>query len=244
MDNPSPAASSNMTVKTLFDVAPTLIPVIGEDSAFPVRRIYCIGRNYAAHAREMGGDPSREPPFFFQKPRDSIQVVRPGAVVDHPMPPLTKNYHHEVELVVALGSGGRDIAPADALGHVFGYAVGLDMTRRDLQNAMREAKRPWDVGKGFDNAAPVGPIQPVAQVGHPARGAISAAVNGTVRQNADLADMIWSVAEQIANLSQAFELKAGDLIFSGTPDNVGAVGRGDVLTAHVDGLPDLTIRIV
>lgn len=190
------------------------------------------------------GDPSREPPFFFQKPRDSIQVVRPGAVVDHPMPPLTKNYHHEVELVVALGSGGRDIAPADALGHVFGYAVGLDMTRRDLQNAMREAKRPWDVGKGFDNAAPVGPIQPVAQVGHPARGAISAAVNGTVRQNADLADMIWSVAEQIANLSQAFELKAGDLIFSGTPDNVGAVGRGDVLTAHVDGLPDLTIRIV
>jgi 2-keto-4-pentenoate hydratase/2-oxohepta-3-ene-1,7-dioic acid hydratase in catechol pathway len=232
-----------MTLKPLFDVPPTLIPVAGEDAAFPVRRIYCIGRNYAAHAREMGGDPTREPPFFFQKPRDAVQVVPPGVVADHPYPPLTRNYHHEVELVVALGSGGRDIHREDALVHVYGYAVGLDMTRRDLQNAMREAKRPWDIGKGFDNAAPVGPIHPVARVGHPARGAISAQVNGKVRQSADLSDMIWSVADQIAHLSQAFELKAGDLIFSGTPENVGPVGRGDILTARIDGLPDLTIRI-
>jgi 2-keto-4-pentenoate hydratase/2-oxohepta-3-ene-1,7-dioic acid hydratase in catechol pathway len=233
-----------MTPKALFEIAPTLIPVAGEDAAFPVRRIYCIGRNYAAHAREMGGDPTREPPFFFHKPRDAVQVVPPGAVVDHPYPPLTANYHHEVELVVALGSGGRDIHLEDALVHVYGYAVGLDMTRRDLQNAMREAKRPWDIGKGFDHAAPVGPIHKVAQVGHLARGVISASVNGVERQHADLSDMIWSVAEQIANLSQAFELRAGDLIFSGTPENVGAVGRGDILTAHIDGLPDLTIRIV
>lgn len=233
-----------MTLKLLFEVTPTLIPVVGLDAAFPVRRIYCIGRNYAAHAREMGGDPTREPPFFFQKPRDAVQVVPDGVVVDHPLPPLTSNYHHEVELVVALDKGGRDIAPADALSHVFGYAVGLDMTRRDLQNQMREAKRPWDIGKGFDNAAPVGPIHPVSLVGHPARGTISATVNGATRQNADLADMIWSVAEQIANLSQAFELKAGDLIFSGTPENVGAVTRGDILSAHIDGLSDLTIRIV
>ena len=233
-----------MPLKTLFDVPPTLIPVAGEDAVFPVRRIYCIGRNYAAHAREMGGDPSREPPFFFQKPRDAIQVVPPGEVVDHPYPPLTSNYHHEVELVVALGSGGRDIHLEDALLHVYGYAVGLDMTRRDLQNAMREAKRPWDIGKGFDNAAPVGPIHPVALVGHPARGTISAQVNGKVRQSADVSDMIWSVADQIAHLSQAFELKAGDLIFSGTPENVGAVARGDLLAAHIDGLPDLTLKIV
>jgi 2-keto-4-pentenoate hydratase/2-oxohepta-3-ene-1,7-dioic acid hydratase in catechol pathway len=233
-----------MTLKTLFDVTPTLIPVIGEDGTFPVRRIYCIGRNYAAHAREMGGDPTREPPFFFQKPRDAVQVVGAGEVADHPLPPLTGNYHHEVELVVALHSGGRDISPEDALGHIYGYAVGLDMTRRDLQNAMREAKRPWDIGKGFDNAAPIGPIHPVALVGHPVRGAISATVNGLTRQNADLADMIWSVAEQIANLSQAFELKAGDLIFSGTPEGVGAVTRGDMLVAHIDGFADLTLRIV
>jgi 2-keto-4-pentenoate hydratase/2-oxohepta-3-ene-1,7-dioic acid hydratase in catechol pathway len=231
-------------LKVLFDVPPTLIPVVGEDAVFPVRRIYCIGRNYAAHAREMGGDPSREPPFFFQKPRDAVQVVPPGEVVDHPLPQLTRNYHHEVELVVALGSGGRDIAPEAALGHVYGYAVGLDMTRRDLQNAMREAKRPWDIGKGFDHAAPIGPIHKVALVGYPERGTISAKVNGEVRQSADLSDMIWSVADQIANLSQAFELKAGDLIFSGTPENVGAVTRGDVLVAHIDGLPDLAIRIV
>ena len=237
------AQAPQATQQTLFPLAQATIPVQGEARAFPVRRIYCIGRNYAAHAREMGSDPSREPPFFFQKPPDAVQVVA-GRVADHPYPSLTKNYHHELELVAMLKSGGRDIPAAKALDHVYGYATGLDMTRRDLQRGMGDQKKPWEIGKSFDHSAPITPILPVALVGHPARGRIRLSVNGTVRQDADLSQMIWSVAEQIANLSEAFELAAGDVIYSGTPENVGPVVRGDVLAGTIEGLPDLSIRIV
>lgn len=227
-----------------FTIAPTLIPIAGSDQMFPVRRIYCIGRNYAAHAREMGSDPTREPPFFFQKPTDAIQLVPAGGMVDHAYPSLTKNYHYEVELVVALRGGGKDIAQDKALELVFGYAVGLDMTRRDLQRAMGDQKKPWEIGKSFDRSAPVGPIHPVAQVGHIGTGRISLAVNGTVKQDATLAHMIWNVAEQISKLSEANELFAGDIIYSGTPENVGPVVASDILLCKIEGLPDLSIRIV
>jgi fumarylpyruvate hydrolase len=230
--------------KTLFAVPPTLIPVVASEQSFPVRRIYCIGRNYAAHAREMGSDPTREPPFFFQKPTDAVQNVPLGTVADHVYPTLTKNYHYELELVAALKSGGRNIPKDRALEHVYGYAVGLDMTRRDLQRGMGEQKKPWEIGKSFDNSAPLGPIHPVERVGHFDKGRIQLQVNGQVKQDADLSFMIWSVAEQIANLSEAFELKAGDIIFSGTPENVGPVVKGDVLLGKIDGLPDLSVRIV
>ena len=230
--------------KPLFAVPATTIPIVGESEVFPVRRIYCIGRNYAAHALERGSDPSREPPFFFQKPTDAIQNVAIGEVADHPYPSLTKNYHHEVELVAALKSGGTNIAPEMALDHVYGYALGLDMTRRDLQNGMAAEKKPWEIGKSFDHGAVIGPIHPVARVGHLSTGAISLAVNGTVRQSSSLDKMIWSVAEQIAKLSEAFELKAGDIIYSGTPENVGPVVRGDVLLCKLEGLGDMSIRIV
>jgi fumarylpyruvate hydrolase len=230
--------------KPIFAVPAVTIPIIGQAEVFPVRRIYCIGRNYAAHAIERGSDPTREPPFFFQKPTDAIQNVAVGAVADHPYPLLTKNYHHEVELVAALKSGGTNIAPEQALDHVYGYALGLDMTRRDLQNGMAAEKKPWEIGKSFDHAAVLGPIHPVAKVGHLTKGAISLAVNGTIRQNSDLDRMTWSVAEQIAKLSEAFELKAGDIIYSGTPENVGPVVKGDVLLCKLEGLPDMSIRIV
>ena len=229
--------------KPIFPVPVTTIPIVGETDVFAVRRIYCIGRNYAAHAIERGSDPTREPPFFFQKPTDAVQNVPPGATVDHPYPPLTKNYHYEVELVAALKSGGRNIAIDQALGHVFGYTVGLDMTRRDLQRAAGEEKKPWEIGKSFDHAAVLGPIHPAAKTGHFTKGAISLAVNGTVRQNSDLDKMIWSVAEQISKLSEAFELKAGDIIYSGTPENVGPVVKGDVLLCKLEGLPDMSIRV-
>ena len=228
----------------IFDVPITTIPIVGETGVFQVRRIYCIGRNYAAHAIERGSDPNREPPFFFQKPTDAIQNVPIGAVADHPYPSLTKNYHHEVELVAALKSGGTNIPPEQALDHVYGYALGLDMTRRDLQNGMAAEKKPWEIGKSFDHAAVLGPIHPVSKVGHFTKGAISLAVNGVVRQNSDLDKMIWSVAEQISKLSEAFELKAGDIIYSGTPENVGPVVKGDVLLCKLEGLPDMSIRIV
>ncbi|WP_431269111.1 fumarylacetoacetate hydrolase family protein [Dankookia sp. P2] len=192
----------------------------------------------------MGSDPTREPPFFFQKPTDAIQFVAPGSVADHPYPTLTKNYHYEVELVAALKSGGRDIPAEKALEHVYGYAVGLDMTRRDLQRGMGDQKKPWEIGKSFDHSAPIGPIHPVEKVGHFTKGAISLAVNGTVKQDATLEHMIWSVAEQIAQLSAAFELMPGDIIYSGTPENVGPVVRGDVLLCKIAGLPDLSVRIV
>ena len=230
--------------RTPFTVPGTTVPIAGSDLVFPVRRIYCIGRNYAAHAREMGSDPTREPPFFFQKPTDAIQYVAPGSVGDHPYPPLTKNYHYEVELVAALHRGGRDIPVARALEHVFAYAVGLDMTRRDLQRGMGDQKKPWEIGKSFDRSAPIGPLHLAERIGHFTRGAIRLSVNGQVRQSADLGQMIWSVAEQISKLSEAFELMPGDIIYSGTPENVGPVVRGDRIDCHIDGLPGLAVRIV
>jgi 2-keto-4-pentenoate hydratase/2-oxohepta-3-ene-1,7-dioic acid hydratase in catechol pathway len=237
-------AAAQAGPKPIFPVPMTTIPIVGESAVFQVRRIYCIGRNYAAHAIERGSDPNREPPFFFQKPTDAIQNVTIGDVADHPYPSLTKNYHHEVELVAALKSGGTNLPAEQALEHVYGYALGLDMTRRDLQNGMAAEKKPWEIGKSFDHAAVIGPIHPVAKVGHLTKGAISLAVNGTVRQNSDLEKMIWSVAEQIAKLSEAFELKAGDIIYSGTPENVGPVVKGDVLLCKLEGLPDMSIKIV
>ncbi|HEY8332452.1 MAG TPA: fumarylacetoacetate hydrolase family protein, partial [Tardiphaga sp.] len=237
-------ARAQAAPKTLFAVPAVTIPIVGEAEVFPVRRIYCIGRNYAAHAIERGSDPTREPPFFFQKPTDAIQNVGIGEVAEHPYPSLTKNYHHEVELVAVLKSGGTNIPADKALEHVYGYAVGLDMTRRDLQNAQAAEKKPWEIGKSFDHAAVIGPIHPASKTGHFTKGAISLAVNGTVRQNSDLDKMIWSVAEQIAKLSEAFELKAGDIIYSGTPENVGPVVKGDVLLCKLQGLPDMSIRIV
>jgi 2-keto-4-pentenoate hydratase/2-oxohepta-3-ene-1,7-dioic acid hydratase in catechol pathway len=237
-------AAAAQTVKTPFEVAGVYIPVLGSDEFFPVRRIYCIGRNYAAHAREMGSDPTREPPFFFQKPTDAVQFVPQGTVADHPYPTLTKNYHYEAELVAALHKGGRNSAVADALNHVYGYTLGLDMTRRDLQRALGDEKKPWEIGKSFDHSAPLGAIHKVGQIGHFSQGAIWLKVNGQMKQNANLNQMIWSVAEQISKLSEAFELYPGDIIFSGTPENVGPVVRGDVIEMHIDGLPDLSVKIV
>ena len=230
--------------KPIFTVKPVVIPIVGTEDVFPVRRIYCIGRNYAAHAREMGADPTREPPFFFQKPTDAIQSVKIGEVADHPYPSLTSNFHYEAELVAALKSGGKNIPVEKALDHVFGYAVGLDMTRRDLQRASGNEKKPWEIGKSFDMSAPVGPIHPVEKVGHFDKGKIQLRVNGEVKQDSDLTHMIWSVAEQISKLSEAFELFPGDVIYSGTPENVGPVVKGDVITVSIDRLPDLSIKIV
>jgi fumarylpyruvate hydrolase len=230
--------------KPVFEVATVTVPIVGSSDVFPIRRIYCIGRNYAAHAREMGSDPTREPPFFFQKPTDAIQFIPIGLTMDHPYPSLTKNYHYEVELVAALNKGGRDIPIEKALDLVYGYALGLDMTRRDLQRGMGDQKKPWEIGKSFDMSAPIGPIHPVANVGHFTAGAISLKVNGEIKQNANLNQMIWSVAEQISKLSEAFELKAGDIIYSGTPENVGPVVKGDVIECSIDKLPKLSVRIV
>jgi fumarylpyruvate hydrolase len=216
------------------------VEVAGSGLRFPVHRIYCVGRNYAAHALEMGMDPDREPPFFFAKPADA--VVANGTPV--PYPPRTANLHHEIELVVAIGSGGRDIPLERALAHVFGYAVGNDLTRRDLQFAAREQGRPWDVAKGFDASAPVSAIRPAAEVGHPERAAIWLEVNGETRQRASLSEMIWSVPEIVAELSTYFELRPGDLIFTGTPEGVGPVGPGDSLVGGIDGLETLRTTIV
>lgn len=243
-----PAAAATVAggkeLKTPFEVLIATLPIVGSDQVFPVRRIYCIGRNYEAHAREMGSDPNREPPFFFQKPSDAVQLITPDQVVDHPYPTLTKNYHHEIELVAALGKGGRSIPIDQALEHVYGYAIGLDMTRRDLQRGMGDQKKPWEIGKSFDHSAPIGPILPVAASGHFTKGAIWLKVNGKTRQISDLSQMIWSVAEQISKLSEAFELMPGDIIYSGTPENVGPVVQGDILEGHIDGLPNLHVRIV
>jgi fumarylpyruvate hydrolase len=229
---------------TPFAVARTMLPIVGSSEQFPVRRIYCIGRNYAAHAREMGSDPTRELPFFFQKPTDAVQYVAVGTTADHAYPTLTKNYHYEIELVAAIGKGGRNIPVERALEHVFGYTIGLDMTRRDLQRGMGDMKKPWEIGKSFDHSAPMGPIHRAATIGHFDKGAIWLKVNGEQKQSADLRMMIWSVAEQISKLSEAFELMPGDLIYSGTPENVGPVVRGDVIEGHIDGLPNLSVRIV
>jgi fumarylpyruvate hydrolase len=215
------------------------VEVKGQTARFPVHRIYCVGRNYAAHAREMGHDPDREPPFFFAKPADAI--VANGATV--PYPPRTQNFHHEVELVVAIGRGGSNIAAARALDHVYGYAVGNDLTRRDLQTEARNKGKPWETSKGFDRAAPIGAITPVTQGGHFHKGRIWLEVNGEMRQQADVADMIWGVAEIVAELSTLFELVAGDLIYTGTPAGVGAVKPGDKVVCGVDGLDPLAITI-
>jgi len=217
---------------------PTL-PIKGSDKLFPVHRIYCVGRNYAEHAIEMGHDPSREAPFFFQKNPDTI--VRNDGVF--PYPDASKDVHHEIELVVALKSGGKNIAVEAALDHIFGYAVGLDMTRRDLQGEAKKAGRPWEVGKAFEAAAPCSEIAPVSEIGHPAKGAVTLTVNGTLKQQGDLAQMIWKVPEMIAYLSGLFELKAGDLIYSGTPAGVGPVQRGDRLLGAVEGVGELRIMV-
>ncbi|MBS0589911.1 MAG: fumarylacetoacetate hydrolase family protein [Proteobacteria bacterium] len=232
-------------MKFAVEAAPiVVVPVAGEDLAFPVRRIYCVGRNYAAHAREMGADPAREPPFFFAKPSDAVVYVAPGTTGRFPYPSATTNCHYEMELVVAIGKGGRDIAVARALDHVFGYALGLDMTRRDLQAKLRDAGRPWDVAKGFDHAAPIGPIHRADAVGHLAKGAIWLTLNGAPKQQSDLADMIWSVAETVAHLSGYFELAPGDLIYTGTPEGVGAVVRGDTLRGGIEGLGEFEVAVV
>jgi len=218
----------------------TSAEVAGTDERFPVHRIYCVGRNYAKHAREMGMDPDREPPFFFSKPADAL--VANGTPV--PYPSRTSNLHHELELVVAIGTGGRDIALDRALAHVYGYAVGLDLTRRDLQFAARDQGRPWDVAKGFDHSAPMSAIRPAADMGHLEQGAIWLEVNGETRQRANLSEMIWSVPEIVAELSTYYELRPGDLIFTGTPEGVGPVRRGDSLVGGIDGLETLRITIV
>ena len=226
-----------------YAFAPVGIPsveVVGTDARFPVHRIYCIGRNYADHVREMGADPKRDPPVFFSKPADAV-VANGGAV---PYPPQTANLHHEIELVIAIERGGRDIPLASALEHVFGYAVGNDLTRRDLQHAAKNGGGPWDTAKGFDHSAPVSAIRRVADVGHPTSGAIWLEVNGERRQNADLSEMIWSVPEIVAALSTYYELRPGDLIFTGTPAGVGAVQRGDSLVGGIDGLETLRTTIV
>ncbi len=215
-----------------------VLPVEG-GGLFPVRRVYCIGRNYAAHAVEMGHDPDREPPFFFAKNPDNLD---PSG--DFPYPSRSADVHHEVELAVALGKGGSDIAVADAPGCVWGYAVALDMTRRDLQDAAKRLARPWEIAKAFERSAPIGPLVPAQRFGHPDRGAVSLAVNGTVRQEGDLAQMIWKVPEMIAFLSEYFTLAPGDVILSGTPAGVGPVMRGDALLARIEGLPDLAVRVV
>jgi fumarylpyruvate hydrolase len=221
--------------------AVTAVPVVGGGS-FPVRRVYCVGRNYVEHAIEMGAT-GREPPFFFLKPADTVVPVPEGEVGTMHYPSLTQNLHHEVELVVAIGEGGRDISVEEAPRHICGYAVGLDMTRRDLQNDMKKQGRPWCIGKGFDEAAPIGMLKPAAdcRLGEGTR--IALAVNGQPRQASTLGKLIWSVPEVIAELSRAWALAPGDLIYTGTPEGVGAVVRGDLLEAEVEGLPRLAVRI-
>ncbi|WP_375463863.1 fumarylacetoacetate hydrolase family protein [uncultured Methylobacterium sp.] len=219
------------------------LPVAGSEDLFPVRRVYCVGRNYAAHAREMGADPDREPPFFFMKPADALQPCG-GGPIDHPYPPRTESYHFEIELVAALGAGGRDIPVESALEHVYGYAVGLDMTRRDLQDEAKRMARPWDLGKAADASGPIGPIHPVERVGHLTSGRIALSVDGAERQLGDLADMIWSIPEQIAYLSAYFALEPGDLIFTGTPSGVGPVRRGERMVGVIAGLGAIALDVV
>ena len=226
----------------VFPLASPLIPIVGSAHGFPVRRIYCVARNYAEHAREMGAS-GREAPFFFMKPADAVVPVAAGATGCMRYPPQTADLQHEIELVAAIGVGGCNIDAAAAHQHIFGYAVGLDMTRRDLQAELKKQCRPWELAKGFDQSAPLGAIHPAAAVGHPQRGRIRLAVNGTERQRGDLGDMIWSVAEIVAILSEYFELCAGDLVFTGTPAGVGPVARGDRLVGDIVGLGELAILV-
>jgi fumarylpyruvate hydrolase len=216
-----------------------LAPVEGSAAAFPVRRVYCIGRNYAAHAVEMGHDPDKEPPFFFQKNPDNLDFSG-----EFPYPAHSEDVHHEIEMVVALGKGGSNIPVEQALEHVWGYGVGLDMTRRDLQGTAKKMGRPWEIGKAFERSAPMGALRPASEIGHPSAGRVVLKVNGEVRQEGDLNQMIWKVPEMIAYLSEYFELAAGDVIMTGTPSGVEAVLRGDVMEAHVEGVGDLTVRVV
>ncbi|RKP58821.1 fumarylacetoacetate hydrolase family protein [Pararobbsia silviterrae] len=227
-----------------FPPAPVIsVPVAGVDAQFPVRRIYCVGRNYEAHAREMGHDPNREPPFFFAKPADAIVVVPEGEIGEFRYPAQSEDVHHEIELVVALNGGGVNIDAERALDHVFGYAVGLDMTRRDLQAEAKKLGRPWDTGKGFDGSAPIGPIHRVEEIGHPTQGAVWLDIDGKQAQRGDLHELIWSVAETIAYLSRFFELKAGDLIFSGTPSGVGPVKHDQLLEGGVEGVGQIKLYV-
>lgn len=218
--------------------ATVAIPVAGQDALFPVRRVYCIGRNYAAHAVEMGHDPNREPPFFFQKNPDNLTVSGHFAY-----PPSSDDVHFEAEMAVALKSGGRDIAVRDALDHVFGYGLALDMTRRDLQAQAKKMGRPWEIAKAFEGSAPIGPIHPADQIGHPDRGTVRLWVNDQLRQDGDLDQMIWKVPEMIACLSQYFDLAAGDVILSGTPAGVGAIRRGDRMKIAIEGLDEMEITV-
>ena len=217
--------------------SPPVLPVTESNKSYPVGRIYCVGRNYAEHAREMGHDPDREPPFFFMKPADAI--VASGTTI--PYPQVTQDLHHEIEMVVAIGKGGADIPAEKALDHVFGYGVGLDMTRRDIQGEAKKMGRPWEMGKAFDNSAPCTALKTVAMVGHPDKGTVWLKVNGKVTQKGDLSEMIWNVPETIAYLSKLVALRAGDIIMSGTLAGVGPVQPGDKLEGHVDGVGDLTI---
>ena len=231
-----------------FVIAPFSIvglPVVGTDALFPVRRVYCVGRNYAAHVREMGFDPAREPPFFFCKPNDDASVVpvRQGSIGELPYPPLTSDFHYEAELVVAIGKGGRDIAPEAAAQHIYGYAAGLDMTRRDLQIMARDKGRPWEVGKSFDFSAPIGPLSRRENAGAISNAGIVLEVDGQVRQKSTIGHLIWSVDEIIAKLSALFALEPGDLVFTGTPEGVGAVVAGQKLQLRIDGLAPLAVRI-
>ncbi|CAN5221802.1 fumarylacetoacetate hydrolase family protein [soil metagenome] len=221
------------------------VPIVGSADTFPVRRVYCVGRNYAAHAREMGFDPDREPPFFFSKANDasSMVVVPAGKTVSIPYPPQTKNLHYEAELVVAIGKSGKNIPIAEASSYIWGFAAGLDMTRRDLQIAAREKGRPWEVGKAFDYAAPIGPITPIAQAKGVAKAGITLEVDGVVKQQATMAHLIWSIDEVIANLSELFTLEPGDLIYSGTPEGVGAVVSGNTMVVKIDGLESITVKV-
>jgi fumarylpyruvate hydrolase len=222
----------------IFDLAqPASLAILNSSKRFPIHRIYCVGRNYADHAREMGHNPDEEPPFFFLKPADVI--VENGGIF--PYPTQSEEVHHEVEMVVALQTGGREISSTEALRHVFGYAVGIDMTRRDLQNAAKEKGRPWDSGKAFDHSAPCSPLNPAAEVGHPSTGRISLTVNGDLRQDADLNQMIWKVPQIISELSCLFELRAGDLIYTGTPAGVGPIQRADRILARIEQVASLDI---
>lgn len=234
-----------MTTYVVPPLATVSVPVVGTTDRFPVHRIYCVGRNYVEHAQEMGHT-GREAPFFFMKPADAVLVAEPGNAITMPYPPLTQNLHHEIELVVAIGKGGSNIRADDAAAHIYGYAVGLDMTRRDLQNDMKKQGRPWCIGKGFDHSAPMGAITPAnnhAAHADIAKAAIFLQVNGQDRQRSNIAKLIWSIAETIEQLSKAWELQPGDLIFTGTPEGVAAVVRGDTLEGGIDGLQSITVHM-
>ncbi|BAV75650.1 fumarylacetoacetate (FAA) hydrolase [Pseudomonas chlororaphis subsp. aurantiaca] len=222
----------------------TALPINGSRDTFPVRRVYCVGRNYAAHAREMGFDPDREPPFFFCKPADAVVPVQNGQTLELAYPAETRNYHYEIELVVAIGKGGRNIAREQANEHVWGYAVGLDMTRRDLQMQAREMGRPWELGKAFDQSAPIGALTPAAQLAGLEHAAIWLQVDGQDKQRSDVDKLIWSVPETIAYLSRFFELQPGDLIMTGTPEGVGPVVAGELMLGGVESLGELRVRVI